>query len=265
MIIDAHTHIGIFEESGNKTAEDLIASMDEAGIDVSFVIANNFAQETNGATNQAVIDAAKKFPRLKAIGNIDYEKVGDSRHIQEIQSLIKEKLIMGVKFYTGYQYFYPNDPRLYPIYEFCTQHAVPVIYHMGALLTGSKGLLKYSHPLNIDELATQFPKLKIVIAHLGNPWIKDCAAVVSKNPNVYTDLSGYFTEFQTISQEEQKDFLRQLSTFKTFTGNFNKCIFGTDWWLYSQKEYLEVVQNLPMSKEEKELVLWKNATDIFNL
>ncbi len=265
MIIDVHTHIGRVGEE-NRSPEDLINSMNEAQIDISFIISNSFDRNRElGATIEEVIDAANKYAnRLKAIGNIDYTSL-DNNQIDNILSLLERKLLIGLKFYTGYEHFFPHDKRLYLLYEHCSKNNIPVIFHNGVLLTGSSGLLKYSHPLTIDELAVAYPDLKIIIAHFGNPWIRDCAAVVAKNPNVYVDLSGYFTEFQSITNEEKNDFIKVLTEFKIFVGGFHKCMFGTDWPLYSQKEYLNIVRELSMNEEEKDLVFSKNALRIFNL
>lgn len=265
MIIDVHTHIGKTGDE-NKSADDLIHSMDDAGIDISVIISNSFDYNREaGATIEEVIDAANKYSnRLKAVGNIDYASYNQTQ-IDNLLALLGKKLLIGLKFYTGYEHFFPNDERFHSLYEYCSKNNVPVIFHTGALLTGSSGFLKYSHPFNIDELAVIYPNLKIIIAHFGNPWVKDCAAVTAKNKNVYVDFSGYFTEFQTISNVEKDDFIKVLTDFKVFTGGFHKCMFGTDWPLYSQKEYLEVVKELPMSKEENDLVFFKNARLIFDL
>ena len=261
MIIDSHTHIG--EDNGRYwTPEELITSMDEDGIDISLVLAN-FTSDTGLSTKEG-IEVSKRFPRLKIIGNFDYSKI-DAQQIEELERLLKEKLILGVKFYLGYEHYYPNDKKLHSFYAFCEEQNFPVIFHTGVLEQGSKGLLKYSHPLSIDELAANFPNLKIVMAHFGNPWIWDCAAVVAKNENVYVDLSGYFAEHKSIEKDEKECFIKQLSEFKFFVGDFKKCLFGTDWPLYSQKEYLEAVKSLPMTDEERDLIFSQNVKTLFRI
>ena len=52
--------------------------------------------------------------------------------------------------------------------------------------------LKYAHPLNVDEVAVDNPGVKIIICHLGNPWILDCQEILYKTKNVYADISGLF-------------------------------------------------------------------------
>ena len=262
MVIDVHTHVG---KMGGKTwtPQDLLSSMDEAGIDYSILITLEEQSGNKRFTVEEIIGICEESPRLIPVGRIDYNN-SINEQIEKTRGYLQNKKIVGVKFYLGYQKYHANDSKLHPIYKFCQDNNFPVIYHTGMLETGFPGLLKSSHPLTIDEVADTFPNLKIVMAHMGNPWIVDCAAVVAKNKNVYMDFSGYFTEYQSLVPEEIVMFVRQLKDFKVFAG-FKKCMFGTDWPLYSQKEYLEVVNQLVMTDEEKELVFWKNAKEVFNL
>lgn len=262
MVIDIHTHVG---KMGGKTwtPQDLIASMDAAGIDYSILITLEEQLGVGQLSVEEIIKVCEQNPRLIPAGRIDYND-SISEQTERMISYLKNKKVVGVKFYLGYQKYHANDPKLQPIYKFCEENDFPVIYHTGMLEAGFPGLLKSSHPLTIDEVADSFPDLKIVMAHMGNPWIMDCAAVVAKNKNVYMDFSGYFSEYQSIDPEEVEMFVRQLKDFKVFAG-FKKCMFGTDYPLYSQKEYLDAANQLPMTDEEKELVFYKNAREVFNL
>lgn len=262
MIIDCHTHVADMLHGKAWTPEELISSMDEAGIDYSFILADFFLER--GISTKKAVEVSKQFPRLKAVGNITYSTLGNDQ-LDTITQYVKNKEIVAVKFYLGYEAFYPFDEKLFPIYEMCVANGVPVIFHTGMLEASFKGLLRYSHPLNIDEVAVRFPDLKIVIAHMGNPWLMDCAAVVAKNKNVYMDCSGYFKEFSPIEHEEEKMFREQLEKFRIFVGDFKKVLFGTDWPIYSQKEYLKAVKSVKMTKEERDLVFYKNAQNLFNL
>lgn len=257
MIIDSHTHIE------GKTAKELLSSMDEAGIDYAMLIAGSAPLE-DGITTDQVIKICAENPRLKAIGNIEYKTLDDNQ-IQELVDYLKEGKIHGVKLYPGYEDFYPLDEKLVPFYEQCQSLGKPVIFHTGILQPGLPGLLKQVHPLNIDDVANKFPDLKIVMAHFGNPWIVDAAVVVEKNKNVYVDISGYFVVYAHISREDVDLFVKDLISFRNSGGDLKKCLFGTDWPLYSQKEYLYAARQLPLTDEEKNLVFWKNAKEIFGL
>ena len=260
MIIDSHTHN---YKDGDKeyTAKDLLASMDEAGIDYSMLIADS---TVGGESTEEVVKTCEENPRLKAIGSVEYKTINDSK-VGKLVGYLKDGKIHGIKLYPGYEDFYPFDEKLFPLYEQCQEIGKPVIFHTGVLQEGFSGLLKQVHPLNIDEVANKFPELKIVMAHFGNPWVIDAAAVTAGNKNVYVDLSGYFWVFAPIPQKDIYLFVQDLTYFKSFVGDFKKCLFGTDWPLYSQKEYLEAVKQLPLSDEERDLVFWKNAKEIFSL
>jgi predicted TIM-barrel fold metal-dependent hydrolase len=260
MVIDAHTHIG--DPSKGWSPGNLIKSMDEAGIDLSLVIAENLVDPESHTDK--VLEACAQNSRLKAIGCVDFTSL-DRSQIDHLLELLEKKLILGVKFYTGYEDYHPANEKLFPIYEYCQSNNFPVVFHTGALEEGEEGFLKYSHPLVFDDVAQRFPKLKIVLAHMGNPWLLDCAAVMGKNENVYADVSGYFEENSPIIPEEIEVFKNVLKEAWLFLGSYKKFIFGTDWPLYSQKEYLEAVQAIEMTDEEKELVFWKNANMVYNL
>ncbi|OGH18362.1 MAG: hypothetical protein A3F31_00190 [Candidatus Levybacteria bacterium RIFCSPHIGHO2_12_FULL_38_12] len=261
MIIDCHTHLGS-HNNRDFEADDLLNSMRRAGVEYSLVIANRTRGE--GLTTDDVIQITKKNPKLKAIGNIEFDTL-DLDQIEKLKGYLKDRKIFGVKLYLGYEEFYADDPKLSPLYKFCEKQGYPVVYHTGVLEVGYKGLLKYSHPLTIDNVAASFPNLKIVIAHMGNPWILDCGAVMLKNDNVYMDLSGFFDEYKSIAKEQVNFFIKRLWEFRQFVREFKKCLFGTDYPLYSQKEYLDAALKLPLDKEDRDLVFWKNAKEIFNL
>ena len=98
MIIDCHTHIGKF--NGKEwTPEELIASMDEAGIDFSFLFAN--LHSGGGISTARMIEIAKQFPRLKVVGNITYATLDDDQ-ITKITQYVENKDIIAIKFYLGY-------------------------------------------------------------------------------------------------------------------------------------------------------------------
>lgn len=257
MIIDAHAHIG-----DGKDEKDLVLSMDKAGIDYSFLIADS-ATGVYKTTTENVISICQEYPRLIGIGCVEYKHL-DLAHTETLLKYLRDGKIHGIKLYPGYEDFYPYDEKIFPLYEGCQNLGKPVIFHTGLLQYGVPGKLKQSHPINIDEVAQRFPDLKIVMAHFGNPWIVDGTIVCWRNKNVFIDLSGYFGAGK-ISQKTADYFLKDLAYFKGFLGDFKKCLFGTDWPLASQKEYVKVVEQLSMTKEEKDMVFWKNAKELFGL
>lgn len=263
MIIDSHTHVGHFNNR-RFSVDELVASMKEANIDISVLIADNHRHNPDGIYTDELIKYSKKYPQLKVIGEFNLETWGEEQ-FEKLKTHLTNNDIYGIKFFPGYQNYYPYDTRLDKLYAFCEKNGKPVIFHTGLLEVNTSGSIKQSHPLHIDDVAQKFPKLKIVMAHMGYPWIIDTAGVMYRNKNVYCDLSAFFAEYKPITQRGVDLFKQYMDTYKLYIGHFRKCLFGTDWPLYSQKEYISAVQQYPFTDEERELVFWKNAKNVFNL
>ena len=261
VIVDCHTHLGL-ANGKERTPQELLASMDEAGIDSSVVI----AEPSGGPLSQTdfLVSVAEREPRIKAIANVDVPRL-DGAQVRRLTGLLDEGKVVGLKFYLGYEEYHAADERISPLYAACADRGKPVMFHTGALEKANKGLLKYSHPLTVDEVAHAFPPLRIILAHMGNPWLMDCAAVIAKNENVYAAMSAFFEEYQPITGRDMQVFAKRLEDVRLFLGSFERFLFGTDWPLYSQKEYLLAVQSLGLRGEEEDRVLWKNARELFGM
>lgn len=117
--------------------------------------------------------------------------------VAEARRLIGSYGVRGFKFHPTLQQFYPNDERYYPLYEVIQDSGAIAIFHTGqtAIGAGQPGgggvRLKYSNPLCHDDVAADFPELKIVLAHPSVPWQDEALAIAVHKPNVYIDLSGW--------------------------------------------------------------------------
>jgi uncharacterized protein len=258
MVIDCHTHL---DEDGG--ANKLLQSMDEAEIDGSIIIAETLPGDFSNADQ--VLEAVTRSDRLWAIVNCVFSKTVELAYVEELTRLVRQDKVVGLKFYLGYEEYSANDERLHQLYEYCEKHDVPIMFHTGVLESGSSGLLEYSHPLQVDRVATRFPDLTIVMAHMGNPWLIDCAAVLAKNQNVYADMSAFFAENKSITDHDVEVFKQRMEQVRVFLYSYEKFLFGTDYPLYSQKEYLGAVRALEMGPDEYEKVMHLNATRVFGL
>jgi hypothetical protein len=175
MIIDTHTHI----EADKVTAKDLLASMDRAGIDCSMLIADS-TPLPNGSTNEEIIKICEENPRLKAIANVKCETF-DKNQLETLTGYLKSGKVYGLKFYPGYDNFFPYEEKLFPLYEVCQKTEKPVIFHTGFLMEGLKGRLRQSNPINLDDVANAFPELKIVMAHCQVPNLLDSLSLLFRN------------------------------------------------------------------------------------
>ena len=98
------------------------------------------------------------------------------RGVDEARRLIAEHGVRGFKFHPNVQGFFPNDRMAYPLYEVIEEAGLPALFHtgqsgVGSGLPGGGGIrLKYSNPMHVDDVAVDFPTLKIVLAHPSFPW-----------------------------------------------------------------------------------------------
>ncbi len=111
--------------------------------------------------------------------------------VAELRRAFADLGCVGLKIHPSYQEVYPNDRELmYPLYELCSEFGAPILFHAGLTMLSSAPI-KYSQPIYLDEVAIDFPKMKIIIAHWGWPWIDEVLAILWRSRNVYVDLSGH--------------------------------------------------------------------------
>lgn len=263
MIIDVHTHIariGSFaKKSFKETLADLLKEMKANKIDLAFLLPY-FRPIDDSQMLDETLELAKGVKEVRVFGTIDMTTVSKVE-LDRLDECLRKKLIIGVKMYLGYQPVYPYDERMRPVYELCQKYGVPAMFHTGDTYR-KDARVKYAHPLHIDEVAVNFPDLKIVIAHMGNPWVMDCAEVVYKNKNVYADISGLGLDTM---QDANGEFVKKrIQEFIAFASP-RKLLYGTDWPLVPMKSYLKFARSLGIKKDDMEYVLWKNAAALFSL
>lgn len=231
--------------------------MDKAGIEKALVLGGDIMDTT---TERLLIETATYPKRLYPVGSIS--PLTPKASVKKVEGWLSKKQIHGLKFYPGYEYFYPADGTLRPYLELLVKYNRPAIFHSGDtynVVTGAK--LKYAHALHIDDLATELPELKIIIAHLGYPWIVDAAEVCYKNKNVYVDCSGFvYGKFGT----KQKILFHQIiKQFINISDAPERILFGTDWAIGDQLSYLKTMQSIVGKKFDT--FYFKNAITLFGI
>ena len=162
--------------------------------------------------------------------------------------------VAGLKLYPSYQFFYPNERRVYPIYEACLELGIPVLYHIGSsVLPGTR--LKYCDPIHLDDVAVDFPDLPLVMAHGGRGfWYDACAFLAAHFRNVYIDLTGLVPD-------------RLLDHFPRLEQIADKVVFGSDWPAMprSVAENVNSVARLGLSDDALDLIFRRNAARLLRL
>jgi uncharacterized protein len=278
MITDCHIHIepielfkpqalalikakrDNFDEIANycRSPKAFLQYLDRCGVDRAVLI-NYVAPEVIGftsAVNQFVADYTKYDPkRLLSCGSLH------PRHTTNIMADVEHILRLGlrmIKIHPPHQLLYPNDylhgvKELEIIYRAAEANGIPVMFHTGtSIFPGARN--KYGDPIYVDDVAVDFPKLKIILAHGGRPlWMDTAFFLIRRHANVYLDISGippkalliYFPRLHEIA---------------------HKTLFGTDWPSPGVTEVwrnLEEFKALPLREEMQQQILSKTAASLW--
>ncbi len=171
--------------------------MNEAGIDIGVVLGRNSPAVFMGKQfreafipNEHIADLQAKHPgRLVGFGGIDGS---NTRHdaVKETIRCVEELGLKGIFIEPGRQLLsHPADERLRPVYEACVGLHVPVVLMSGPYAGAD---INASNPVYVDQLATSYPDLAIVLGHGGWPWIDETLGVAFKHPNVFVSPDIYF-------------------------------------------------------------------------
>lgn len=249
-------------EDSNATIES-IANMYRK-LDMMALLLSIDSETTTGEipdSNDYISSVVKKYPDVFiAFAAIDPWKGIEA--VEELERSVLELGLKGLKLHPVQQAFFPNDEKIYPLYEKCSELSVPVLFHTGMAASGTGtpgggGLkLKYSAPIpGMDDVAADFPDLKIILAHPGWPWIDEQIAVALHKPNVFIDLSGWMPRY--IPKNLIEESITRLN---------GKVLFGSDYPFITPERWINDWDRLSIPNVSKDLeknIFLNNALKIF--
>lgn len=249
MIVDCHSHV--FEYPGHLSEQfvqeanakargnpiDLHVPPErhwDAMKSVDRVIVFGIRAFHSGLTtpNEYIAGYAQQHPE-KVIGFAAVDPVHDNV-TETLESAVGKMGLRGVKLGPIYQNIHPTDRRIKEVYDFCQSNSVPILIHQGTTFP-REAPLKYSFPILLEDVALEFPRLKMVIAHLGHPWIEDTLVMIRKQPNFYSDISAlHYRPWQ---------FYNGLILAKEY-GVLDKLLFGSDYPFTTPEASMEALRNI---------------------
>jgi predicted TIM-barrel fold metal-dependent hydrolase len=271
MIIDFHIHIGLPEhwhpwvnEHFKKTNPELYGNfesimnpdglehyLENQGVDHAVILAENSPITTGIVSNEFVRDFCKGKEKFIPFASVD-PKIHDNPEMR-LRKIVKEWGLKGLKLYPTYQQYYPNDELVYPLYQEAQDLKIPVLIHTGSsVFRGSR--IKYGNPQLLDDVAVDFPDLKIIMAHSGRGlWYKEAFFISKLHDNVYMEVSGLPPK-------------KLPQYFPRMEENADSIIFGSDWpGISSIKDNIKEVNALPLKKSTKKKILGENARKLLNI
>ncbi len=293
-VIDVHTHTWSREIISHKDLEARRIAAERVGADPvldSTIDALRKAMLTSGVERAVVLPIDSGFHQempLTLSEKTDWhanEVAGDKNIItfvgldprrgeeglRELERAIKDKGCRGWKMYPP-NGFYPDSEEFDPYYRLCIDLDIPVLIHQG--FTPRFKHVKYARPVYVDRVASDFPDLRIILAHVGVPWQDEVLMVASKNPNVSVDVSGWQVFASTVPMKVYQ-MIGDAKILRIFP---KRVLFGSDFPLFeytmSLKKWVDFFTGLQLPTElvdqgynqirqdEIERVMWKNAAHI---
>jgi len=124
--------------------------------------------------------------------------------------------------------------------------------------------VRMAHPLLVDDVAVDYPDVRFVICHLGNPWFQDTAEVLYKNDNVYADFSGLV--LGDFTYDFERYLVTRVKDMIAYMGHpGEQLMYGTDWPLVEMGPYVKFMENLEFDDEAWENVAWRTAAKLFDI
>ena len=255
-MIDDAAHAGVRDILA--TADNVLRFLDESGVERACCI-NYVSPDVMGFTRE-VNDWVASFTkdhrdRLVAVGSVN------PLHEKDVRSEIRRVLDLGIgmiKVHPPHQLYTPNAyrddlPQVAEIYRECEQRSIPIMFHTGTSIF-PKARNVFADPMPIDDVAIDFPKLTIIIAHAGRPLYGETAQfLVRRHPNVFVDLSG-------IPPKALLKYVPRLTDLA------DKALWGTDWpspGVTSIRKNVEEFRALGLGADVERKILWDNASRLF--
>ncbi|WIM94106.1 amidohydrolase family protein [Actinoplanes oblitus] len=174
--------------------------------------------------------------------------------VREAHRLVAEHGVRGFKFHPSIQGFAPDDRLAYPLYQAIEELGAVALFHtgqtgIGARVRGGGGIrLKYSNPMLVDDVAVDFPDLRIILAHPSFPWQDEALAVATHKEHVYIDLSGWSPKYFPPQLVRYANSLLQ-----------DKVLFGSDYPVITPDRWLADFAGLDIKDTVRDKILLRNA------
>lgn len=280
MIVDVHTHVWecpchigeAFIHDAKITAgagyKDIHVDLDrhwEAMQPVDRAIVLGFRARHVGVLvpNEYVAEYAGKHPeKLIGFASVDPQ---DPDAVEQLDDAIQRLNLRGLKMGPIYQNVAPTDSRFRRIMKRCEELNIPVLIHQGTTFCANVSL-EISRPILLQPLALEFPKLRMVIAHMGHPWIDETMVLIRKNRNFFADISAlYYRPWQ---------FYNALISAKEY-GVLDRLLFGSDYPFTTPQSSMDALRkvnemaagtNLPRIPEDAlEALIHRDSLDLLGL
>lgn len=238
-----------------ETIESMIATMDEAGVEKVFITQTKMWSYRNkwmymDTKLEDVTPYTTQYPDRFA-GLAGYNPFRIKESLCEIEAAVTKWGFKGVYVHI-YGFDIPlSDRKMYPLYAACVDLDVPVSMQVGHVLEAMPS--EHGRPIHLDQIASDFPDLKIIGAHTGWPWVEELISVCYKWDNVYFGIDAWMPKYLK----------PEIIHFIGSRMGQDRCLWGTNGLPW--KESLRQLAELDLREEARRKILRENAIQLFKL
>ena len=241
--------------------ETFFLQMDVAGIEKAVLLPIDCrrARKDGVSSNEQVAELCAGSQRFIGFASVDPLRKGAAR---ELENAVRKMGLKGLKLDPALQDFRPDARKVYPVYEAAESLRIPLLIHTG-MSWAPETPLERGLPLHLEQPVRDFPKLNIVLAHFGWPWVWEAAALALKYPNVYLDTSCLY--YDSPKEFYQFVFTRQIPASVIERSLRNKIVFGSNYPRVEIKNMVHALKSLPLTEGCLNKMLRQNAERLLGI
>ena len=247
------------EMRGGVTIDQYLDKMDLAGIERSLLIAVRAGDirvpESFEIPYSRVYEICQEHPaRFSGLAGIDPFR--GMAGLKDLEEAVNDMGFVGAHLYPHWCELPPDHAKYYPYYAKCCELDIPIMMQVGHNLIYSRNrrLPSVGKPIYLDQVAIDFPELKLIGIHIGIPWTEEMISMCWKHENVFTAGDAYAPKYWP------EAFVHYANSYGR-----NKVMFGTDWPVIDPIRAVKEVEDLGFREEAKKLIMRDNALKVFNL
>lgn len=234
-------------------SSELVEYLDRVGVDKAILKTGD--SETTLGTKYPMDKLANYIrgheDRLVGTAGVDPHK--GMQAVRELEWAVRELGFKAVQLGPIGHKLPASDKKYYPIYAKCIELGVPALIHTSIHFSNSL-VLAPGHPCHVDEVAVDFPELKIVCVHGGWPWVAELVAVAWRHKNVYIEISGVRPRYLVMQGNGWDPLIAYGKSVLQ-----DKILWGSNWPQVTPEEGIAAVRGFPLKEDVKRKWLGLNA------
>lgn len=240
------------------TVSDYLRRMDRAGIERSLLVAVRAGDLAVAGSfempYERVARVCRRHPdRFSGLAGVDPFR--GMQGLRDLEQAVGEFGFVGAHLYPHWFALAPDHARYYPYYAKCCELGVPIMMQIGHNLVYSRQrrLPSVGRPITLDQVAIDFPELKLIGIHVGVPWTDEAISMAWKHDNVYLGGDAY------APRHWPAQFVHYANTYGS-----HKVLFGTDWPVIDPERAVAEVHALDLRPESRRRLMRDNALAVFD-